>query len=99
MPGFEKVLSSLNRRPNLDSYVTGSNSRFLPSDILTEFRGRGDEVRVFSLSFAEYISAYDGTVSEAWADYVTYSGLPLILTRGLMNRNPGILQTFSRRST
>ena len=95
MPGFEKVLSSLNRRPNLDSYVTGSNSRFLSS----EFRGRGDEVRVFSLSFAEYISAYDGTVSEAWADYVTYSGLPLILTRGLMNRNPGILQTFSRRST
>lgn len=81
VPGFEKVLNGLNRRSNLDIYVTGSNSKFLSSDILTEFRGRGDEVRVYPLSFAEYVSAYNGTAQEAWADYFTYGGLPLVLTR------------------
>lgn len=81
VPGFEKVLNGLNRRPNLDIYVTGSNSKFLSSDILTEFRGRGDEVRIYPLSFAEYTTAYSGTVQEAWADYFTYGGLPLILSR------------------
>ncbi len=79
--GFEKVLNSLNRNENLDIYVTGSNSKFLSSDILTEFRGRGDEVRVYPLSFAEYVSAYDGDKYAAWKDYYTYGGLPLILTR------------------
>ena len=78
---FEKVLNGLNRIPNLDVYVTGSNSRFLSSDILTEFRGRGDEVRVYPLSFSEYISAYEGSAQDAWMDYYTYGGLPLILTR------------------
>ena len=79
--GFEGVLNGLNRRDNLDIYVTGSNSRFLSSDILTEFRGRGDEVRVYPLSFSEYVSAYPGDRYEAWQDYYTYGGLPLILTR------------------
>ena len=79
--GFEKVLNGLNRRSNLDIYVTGSNSKFLSSDILTEFRGRGDEVRIYPLSLAEYVSAYEGTAQEAWADYLTYGGLPLILSR------------------
>lgn len=79
--GFEGVLNGLNRRDNLDIYVTGSNSRFLSSDILTEFRGRGDEVRVYPLSFSEYVSAYPGDKYEAWQDYYTYGGLPLILTR------------------
>lgn len=79
--GFEKVLNGLNRLENLDIYVTGSNSRFLSSDILTEFRGRGDEVRVYPLSFSEFVSAYDGSVEEAWYQYATYGGLPLILTR------------------
>lgn len=78
---FEGVLNGLNRRDNLDIYVTGSNSRFLSSDILTEFRGRGDEVRVYPLSFSEYVSAYPGDRYEAWQDYYTYGGLPLILTR------------------
>lgn len=81
VPGFEKVLNGLNRRSNLDIYVTGSNSKFLSSDILTEFRGRGDEVRVYPLCFSEYVSAYTGSLQEAWADYFTYGGLPLILTR------------------
>ena len=79
--GFEGVLNGLNRRPNLDIYVTGSNSKFLSSDILTEFRGRGDEVRVYPLSFSEYLSAYHGDKYYAWLDYYTYGGLPLILTR------------------
>lgn len=79
--GFEAVLNGLNRRENLDIYVTGSNSRFLSSDVLTEFRGRGDEVRVYPLSFSEYVSAYPGDRYEAWEDYYTYGGLPLILNR------------------
>lgn len=78
---FEAVLNGLNRRDNLDIYVTGSNSRFLSSDILTEFRGRGDEVRVYPLSFSEYVSAYSGDKYDAWVDYYTYGGLPLILSR------------------
>jgi len=80
-PDFEAVLNGLNRRENLDIYVTGSNSRFLSSDVLTEFRGRGDEVRVYPLSFAEYASAYEGEKYDAWMDYYTYGGLPLILSR------------------
>ncbi|HAD53960.1 MAG TPA: AAA family ATPase [Lachnospiraceae bacterium] len=79
--GFEKVLNGLSRLENLDIYVTGSNSKFLSSDILTEFRGRGDEVRVYPLSFSEFVSAYDSSAEEAWYQYVTYGGLPLILTR------------------
>lgn len=79
--GFEAVLNGLNRRENLDIYVTGSNSKFLSSDVLTEFRGRGDEVRVYPLSFAEYVSAYPGDKYDAWMDYYTYGGLPLILSR------------------
>ena len=78
---FERVLNGLNRISNLDVYVTGSNSKFLSSDILTEFRGRGDEVRVYPLSFSEYTSAYEGSMQDAWLDYYTYGGLPLILTR------------------
>lgn len=79
--GFESVLNGLNRRDNLDIYVTGSNSKFLSSDVLTEFRGRGDEVRVFPLSFSEYVSAYNGDQYDAWIDYYNYGGLPLILSR------------------
>lgn len=79
--GFESVLNGLNRRDNLDIYVTGSNSKFLSSDVLTEFRGRGDEVRIYPLSFSEYVSAYSGDKFDAWMDYYTYGGLPLILSR------------------
>ncbi|MCD8299767.1 MAG: ATP-binding protein [Clostridiales bacterium] len=78
--GFESVLNGLNRRENVDIYVTGSNSKFLSSDVLTEFRGRGDEIRVYPLSFFEYVSAYPGDKYDAWKDYYTYGGLPLILS-------------------
>ncbi len=64
--GFEKLLNGLNRIKNADIYVTGSNSRFLSSDILTEFRGRGDEVRIYPLSFSEFYSVFNGTKTEAW---------------------------------
>lgn len=80
-PGFESVLNGLNRHENLDVYVTGSNSKFLSSDVLTEFRGRGDEVRVYPLSFSEYVSAFQGDKYEAWESYCMYGGLPLILSR------------------
>lgn len=76
---FELVLNSFLRIKNLDVYVTGSNSKFLSSDIITEFRGRGDEIRVFPLTFFEYCSAFEGTEEEAWKEYITYGGLPLTL--------------------
>lgn len=77
---FVGVLNSLLHLENVDVYVTGSNSRFLSSDIATEFRGRGDEIRLYPLSFAEYISAYNGDKSDAWRDYSTYGGLPQLLS-------------------
>ena len=77
---FEDVLNSLLHIRNVDVYVTGSNSRFLSSDVITQFRGRGDEIRVYPLSFSEYVSVYQGSQDEAWDDYLVYGGLPLILT-------------------
>ena len=78
---FEDVLNSFLHIRNADVYVTGSNSRFLSSDVITEFRGRGDEIRIYPLSFQEYCSVYQGSADEAWDDYFTYGGLPLILSR------------------
>ncbi len=77
---FEDVLNSFLHIRNADVYVTGSNSKFLSSDVITEFRGRGDEVRIYPLSFAEFMSVYDGTVDEGWDDYFNYGGLPLVLS-------------------
>ena len=68
------------RMKNVDVYVTGSNARFLSKDIITEFRGRGDEVHMYPLTFAEYMSVYDGDVQSGWRDYVIYGGLPLIFS-------------------
>ena len=79
--GFESLLNGLNRNRKLDIYVTGLNSKFLSSDIITEFRGRGDEIRVRPLSFKEYYEAADLDFSEAWKEYYTYGGLPLILSK------------------
>ena len=79
MPRFEEVLNSLLRMSNIDVYVTGSNSRFLSSDIVTEFRGRGDEIRIYPLSFAEFYSVYDGDYDDAWDDYMIYGGLPQVV--------------------
>lgn len=78
---FEFVLNGLLYEKNIDVYVTGSNSKFLSSDIITEFRGRGDQIKVNSLSFGEFLSAFDGDKYEAWNEYVTYGGMPLILSK------------------
>lgn len=77
---FTDVLNSLLHISNADVYVTGSNSHFLSTDIVTEFRGRGDEIHLFPLSFSEYCEGYNGSTDQAWKDYYTYGGLPLILT-------------------
>ena len=78
--GFEEVLNSLLHIPNIDVYVTGSNSRFLVKDVITEFRGRGDEIRVYPLSFKEFFSTRNDDFNSAWTDYYTYGGLPLVAT-------------------
>ncbi len=78
---FEAVLNGYLYKKTLDVYVTGSNSRFLSSDILTEFRGRGDEVRVYPLSFSEFYSAKGGDKYEAWNEYSLYGGMPALFER------------------
>ena len=76
---FEAILNSLTRMKNVDVYVTGSNARFLSKDVITEFRGRGDEVHMYPLSFAEFMSVYSGTKQDGWSEYMLYGGLPLVL--------------------
>ena len=78
---FESVLNGFLYERNLDVYVTGSNSKFLSTDIITEFRGRGDEIKVFPLSFFEFVEAFKGDKQDAWNEYVLYGGLPLILSK------------------
>lgn len=78
---FVEVLSTLSVTEGTDVYVTGSNSRFLSSDVVTEFRGRGDEIHLWPLSFAEFMSVYEGTKEEAWAEYIMFGGLPQLLTQ------------------
>ena len=76
---FEAVLNSLIRMENVDVYVTGSNARFLSKDVITEFRGRGDEIHMYPLSFSEFMSVYPGTKQDGWNEYMLYGGLPLVL--------------------
>ena len=77
---FEEVLNSLLHIENVDVYVTGSNSKLLSKDVITEFRGRGDEIKIYPLSFKEFFSVYDGNIDEAWDDYFNYGGMPLVLS-------------------
>ncbi len=79
MGDFEAVLNSLARMENVDVYVTGSNAKFLSKDIITEFRGRGDEVHMSPLTFREFMSVYSGEKESAWKEYVLYGGIPLVL--------------------
>lgn len=76
---FEAVLNSLARMRNVDVYVTGSNAKFLSKDIITEFRGRGDEVHMYPLTFAEFMSVYSGEQTSGWREYVLFGGIPLVL--------------------
>lgn len=77
---FEEVLNSLLHIPNVDIYVTGSNSKFLSKDVITQFRGRGDEIHVYPLTFKEFMQVYDGDMYHGFADYIVYGGMPLIST-------------------
>ena len=79
MDEFVSVLNGLLYIKNVDIYITGSNSKFLSRDIVTEFRGRGDEIHVLPLSFSEFCSVYKGTIEKAWDEYINYGGLPLVL--------------------
>lgn len=78
---FVEVLSSLSVTEGADVYVTCSNSRFLSTDVVTEFRGRGDEIHVWPLSFKEFVSVYEGSKEDAWAEYIMFGGLPQLLTQ------------------
>ncbi len=77
---FVDMLGSLVEMPNADVYVTGSNSHFLSNDVATEFRGRGDEIHVWPLTFSEFMTAYEGDIVDGWQEYYTYGGLPKILS-------------------
>lgn len=79
-PHLYGVLNGLLRMRNVDIYVTGSNSKMLSTDVMTQFRGRGDEVRVHPLSFAEFMQAYDGDIPHGWAEYTVFGGMPLTLS-------------------
>lgn len=90
---FESVLIGFMHINNVDIYVTGSNSKFLSSDIITEFRGRGDEIRIYPLSFAEFYSVYDGSEERALSEYYTYGGLPLTILAKTENSKINYLKT------
>ncbi len=89
---FEGVLNGLLRIPNIDIYVTGSNSKFLSSDIVTEFRGRGEEIRVYPLSYYEFMSVYEGDKLDGWVEYITYGGLPLVASMNSDERKMAYLK-------
>ena len=91
---FSELMNSLSQVPNLDVYVTGSNSKFLSIDILTEFRGRGDEVRVYPLSFKEFYSARGGDKYEAWDEYHIYGGMPALSERKTVEEKTNYLKNL-----
>lgn len=95
--GFVDVVLGLMKIKNVDLYITGSNSKMLSTDILTQFRGRGDEIRVNPLSFAEFCSAYKGDKRDAWKDYYTYGGMPLILSQTTHADKSNYLRTLIQK--
>ncbi|MBQ6213974.1 MAG: ATP-binding protein [Oscillospiraceae bacterium] len=96
LAGFEAVLNGYLRKKNLDIYVTGSNSKFLSSDIITEFEGRGDEIHVMPLSFSEYMGVFDGSIEEGFDDYSVYGGLPAVALMKTGNQKTTYLDTQMR---
>lgn len=90
--GFEKIVNGLNKKDNVDVYVTGSNSRFLSSDINTLFRGRGDEVRVYPLSFKEFCSNRSETINALWKEYYTFGGMPGLMRHKTPEQKTSYLQ-------
>lgn len=96
--GFIDVILGFMQMSNVDVYVTGSNSRMLSSDVLTQFRDRGDEIRVYPLSFAEFYEAYDGDKCEAWQDYYTYGGMPYVLQLDTHEKKSSYLRDLLTRT-
>jgi len=95
---FVDVILGLLKIKNADVYVTGSNSKMLSSDVLTQFRDRGDEIRVFPLSFAEFYDAYEGDKREAWQEYYTYGGMPMTLEMDTHERKSKYLRDLFERT-
>ena len=95
---FVDVVLGLMKIKNADIYITGSNSKMLSSDILTQFRDRGDEIRVFPLSFAEFYDAYEGDKRDAWQDYYTYGGMPMVLGLDTHERKSRYLRDLFERT-
>ena len=95
---FVDVVLGLMKIRNADVYITGSNSKMLSSDILTQFRDRGDEIRVFPLSFAEFYDAYEGDKRSAWQEYYTYGGMPFMLTLGTHEKKSKYLRDLFERT-
>jgi predicted AAA+ superfamily ATPase len=95
--GFEDVMNGLIRIKNIDLYVTGSNSKMLSKDVLTEFRGRGDEVRIYPFSFSEFVTAHPGHEEEAWKLYRTFGGMPELLTRTKEAQKTAYLQNLFKK--
>ena len=95
---FVDVVLGLLKIKNADVYVTGSNSKMLSSDVLTQFRDRGDEIRVFPLSFAEFYDAYKVDKREAWQEYYTYGGMPMILEMDTHERKSKYLRDLFERT-
>lgn len=91
---FESILNSLIRMKNVDVYVTGSNARFLSKGVITEFRGRGDEVHMHPLSFAEFMSVYNGDKYTGLSEYMLYGGIPLVVLRDGAGDKATALQTL-----
>ena len=91
---FESVLNGLIRIPNADVYVTGSNAKFLSKDIITEFRGRGDELHIRPLSFGEFMSKYQGSRRDGWDEYVLYGGLPPVVLLPTPEQKIDLLKTL-----
>ncbi len=96
MDCFESVLNGYLRKPNMDVFVTGSNAKFLSSDIITEFAGRGDEIHMFPLSFSEFMSVYSGDKYEGLGEYMLYGGIPMVVLRdGAAEKAETLCRLFS----
>lgn len=95
---FEEVLNSLLHIKNVDVYVTGSNSKFLSKDVITEFRGRGDEIHIYPLTFKEFMQVYEGDMYHGWAEYVVYGGLPLTVTMKTEEQKINYLTTLFKET-
>lgn len=95
---FESVLNSLLRIENVDLYVTGSNARFLSNDVITEFRGRGDEIHIWPLSFSEYFEHNDKSREVAWQEYLTYGGLPIVVNQPTHEQKLTMLQRLLKET-